>query len=130
MGIKDIETVLVGVCSGLGVVPLESIYVSDDFPLGTDERIVIHVKERQRGDYFYRGFAEVNAVVPDISGRANHARLQEVEDILVNAFKYDVCGDFDGETYRFGLYSHKVFREEEAKYHFVNARLLFETLNI
>ena len=132
MGIKDIEKVIITACAGLGIVPLSRIYIPDDYPDGKvdNERIVIHVKRQQRGDIFYKGFVEVNAVVPDNGERANHDRLDAIEDILVEAFKYDVCGEFDGDTYRYGLYSHEIFREEEAKFHYVNARLTFEILNI
>lgn len=130
MGIKDIEEVLIRACEGLGIVPLSRIYVPDDYPEGTDERVVIHVKPIQRGEIFYKGFAEVNAVVPDVNGRADHARLQEVADILVNAFKYDTVGEFGNDTYRYGLYSHTVLRESEARFHYVNVRLTFEILNI
>lgn len=130
MGTKDIEEVMIRACESLGIVSLENIFVSDDFPEGVGERIVIHVKRQPRGIWFYKGFVEVNAVVPDISGRANHARLQEVENILIEAFRYDTCGDYGNDTYRYGLYSHEVLREAEAKFHYVNARLTFETLNI
>lgn len=130
MGTKDIEQVLITVCEGLGIVPFSRIYVPDDYPEGMDERIVIHVKQPQRGDIFYKGFVEVNAVVPDNNGRADHQRLQEVENILVDAFRYDAVGTFGTDTYRYGLYSHQVLREEEAKFHYVNARLTFEILNI
>lgn len=130
MGTKDIEQVLIVACAGLGIVPLSSIYTPDDYPKGVHESIVIHVKESQRGDIFYRGFVEVNAVVPDENERQNHLRLQEVENILRDAFKYDTVGRFGEDVYRYGLYSIQILAEKEAKYHYVNARLLFETLNI
>ena len=130
MGTKDIEQVLITACAGLGVVPLSSIFVSDDFPEGTGERIVIHVKETQRNPIFYTGFAEVNAVIPDDNGRAQHERLQEVETVLAEAFRYDTVAEFNGETYRYGLHSVSIKSEPDAKYHYVNARLLIEILNI
>lgn len=118
-------------CADLGIVPLAEIYVPDDFPEGSpNERIVIHVKESIRGDIFYKGFVEVNAVIPDDNGRARHERLEEVEKTLVDAFRYDTVGDYQGETYRYGLYSHRMFREEQSQYHYVNAKLTFEILNI
>lgn len=130
MGIKDIEEVMVTACSALGIVPLSSIFVTEDFPEGVSERIVIHVKQQTRGPYFYKGFVEVNYVVPDILGRANHERLQSVEEILTDAFRYDTVVTYDGETYRYGLESERILSEEKSEYHYVNARLLFETLNI
>ena len=130
MGTKEIELVLIRVCEGLGLVSLSNIYLPDDYPTGTDERFVIHVKNQQRGDYFYKGFVEVNFVVPDSEGRANHPRLQEAEKVLFDAFRYDTVGEFEGETYRYGLSSIQTLYEEDSKYHYVNARLLFEILNI
>ena len=112
------------------MVPLADIYVSDDFPDGVSKRIVIHVKQQARGDIFYKGFVEVNAVVPDIGGKADHETLGEIESIFNDAFKYDTVGEFNGETYRYGLYSMETLHEQDAQYHYVNARLTFETLNI
>lgn len=130
MGTKDIEQVLIEACAGLGIVPLSCIYVSDDYPEGTSERIVIRVKQQQRNPVFYTGFVEVNAVVPDKEGRADHDRLQEVENILTEAFRYDTVTEFNDETCRYGLHSVSTLYEPDAKYHYVNARLLFEILNI
>lgn len=129
MGIKDIEEVVISACVNLGIVPLKKIYVSGDFPDGVSERIVIHVKRQVRGDIFYKGFVEVNTVVPDVNGRANHNRLQEVENILFEAFRYETVGDYGMDTYRYGLYSQQVLQEKDANYHYVNTRLTFEILN-
>ena len=130
MGTKDIEQVMIGVCESLNIVPLANIYVPEDYPEGVSERIVIHVKRQTRGDIFYKGFVEVNYVCPDDNGRADHAKLQTAEATMFNAFRYDVVGTFGTDTYRYGLESIQTFAEENAKYHYVNARLLFEQLNI
>ena len=130
MGIKDIEIVMIEACEALKLVPMSRIYLPDDYPEGTDVRIVIHVKNQQRGDIFYKGFVEVNVVVPDIEGRADHESLTEAENVLLDAFRYDTVREYKGETYRYGLYSHEILWEKDAQYHYVNARLTFETLNI
>ena len=130
MGTKEIEQVLITACSELGIVPVSRVFTPEDYYDGVDERIVIHVKQQRRAPIFYRGFVEVNAVVPDIEGRQNHRRVQEIEEILCDAFRHDHVGDFSGETYRYGLESIQVLSEPDAHYHYVNARLLFETLNI
>lgn len=129
MGTKDTEEVIILALEGLGY-PLGNIYTSWDFPEGVTERIVIHAKQQTRGTYFYKGFVEVNYVVPDILGKADHAKLQEVEETLIDAFRYDTVGTYKGETYRYGLESERILYEENSEYHYVNARLLFETLNI
>ena len=130
LGTKDIEKVMIRACEELHIVPLSHIFVKDDFPEGTAERIVIHVKSQSRGEIFYKGFVEVNVVVPDDNDRADHETLGEIEKILNDAFKYDIVGEFEGETYRYGLNSMETLQEPDAHYHYVNARLLFETLNI
>ena len=130
LGTKDIEKIMVKVCEALEIVPLSLIFTDDDFPEGTRERIVIHVKQQARGDIFYRGFVEVNVVIPDDNGRADHDALGECEQILDNAFRYDTVGEFEGQTYRYGLYSMETLSKPDSHYHYVNARLTFETLNI
>ena len=96
---------MIRACEELELVPLSHIFVKDDFPEGTAERIVIHVKSQSRGDIFYKGFVEVNVVVPDDNDHADHETLGEIEKVLNDAFKYDTVGEFEGETYRYGLSS-------------------------
>ena len=121
---------MIRACEALEIVPLSHIFVADDFPDGTAERIVIHVKEQIRGDIFYKGFVEVNVVVPDDNDRADHEALGEIEQILNDAFKYDTVGEYGEDTYRYGLYSMQTLHEPDSHYHYVNARLTFETLNV
>ena len=122
---------MIGVCKDLGIVPLSRIYLPNDFPEGpAEECIVIHVKSQVRGPIFYKGFVEVNYVVPDNEDRAEHDTLTEGEKVMKNAFRYDTVGEYEGETYRYGMYSHEVLYEPDAHYHYVNVRLTFETLNI
>ena len=130
LGTKDIEKIIIRACEALEIVPLSHIFVSDDFPEGQSKRIVIHVKEQVRGEVFYKGFVEVNAVVPDDNGRADHETLGEIEKTFNTAFKFDIVGDYDGETYRYGLYSLETLSDPDSHYHYVNARLTFESLNI
>ena len=132
MGIKDIETVIVGAVSGFGMVPLSSIFVEGDYPVGvvSSERVVIIVKEARKSPIFNTGFVEVNFCVPDVDGRANHQRLQEIESQAVEYFWDDVVGDYGNTTYRYGLYSHGVHEDKDLGCHFANIRLLFETLNV
>ena len=56
--------------------------------------------------------------------------LGEIERILNDAFKYDTVGEYGEDTYRYGLYSMQTLHEPDSHYHYVNARLTFETLNV
>lgn len=130
MGLKDIELVLVSAVGKL--VPTSLVYVDGDYPAGkiTQERVVIIVKDASKGPIFNRGFVEVNFCVPDIEGRADHQRLQELESQAVNYFWDDVVGDYGDTVYRYGLYSHGIHEDKDLGCHFANIRLLFETLNV
>ena len=130
LGTKDIEKVMIKACETLEIVPLSRIYVKDDFPEGVVDSIVIHVKRPMRGDVFYKGFVEVNAVVVDDNDKARHEDLTEIEKMLETAFRYDTVGEFEGQTYRYGLHSIETLYEPDSHYHYVNARLTFESLNI
>lgn len=132
MGTKDIETVMIGAVERSGLVPLERIYLPNDFPPGkvTAERAVIFVKQNRRGPIFNEGFVEINFCVPDEGGRAAHARLQQLESEAVEHFWDDVVGDYGTTTFRYGLYSHEIGEDKELGCHYANIRLLFETLNV
>lgn len=130
MGNKEIEEVIILACVGLGGITKDDIYTSWDFPSGVSKRIVVHAKPQTRGDYFYKGFVEVNIVFPDINGRADHEALKSAEQDVWEKFRYDTVGEYGGETYRYGLESERILYEEKSEYHYINTRLLFETLNI
>lgn len=132
MGIKDIETVVIDAVNGSSLVSPLSVYVGGDYPAGkvTEERVVIIVKDAKKGPIFNSGFVEVNFCVPDIDGRANHPRLQDLEAEAVEYFWDDVVGDYGNTTYRYGLYSHGIAEDSELGCHFANIRLLFESLNV
>ena len=122
---------MIEVCKGLNLVPLSEIYVPDDFPEEpATESIVIHVKPQKRGEIFYKGFVDVNVVIPDDNDRAEHDLLTQTERLMIDTFKYDTVGEYEGNTYRYGLFSTEVLHEPDAHYHYVNTRLLFESLNI
>lgn len=121
---------MIDACNALGIVARSDIYVSDDFPLGVGKRIVIHAKRQLRGDVFYKGFVEVNVVIPDNGDKPDHNQLEDAERILDDAFRYDTVGEYDGQSYRYGLHSMEVIKDGDSHYHYVNARLTFESLNI
>lgn len=123
---KDIETVLVRDLSGL--FPKERIFVTDDIPDGivTEQRITVHVKKLSSAIYFNKCFVEVNWCVPDIGDSPNTPVLNEAERRLMT---FEATGEYDGTAYRYELDSTEVLKSD-LKCHYVNARLLFETLNV
>lgn len=124
--LKDIETILIDCLKAL--MPVESIFVTDDIPEGmiTEERIVIHVKRTSVATYFNKNFVEVNWCVPDIEGRPDSKRLGEVERELATLSS---AGEYDGTGYNYSIDSTEIIKSELGC-HYLNVRLLFEILNV
>lgn len=94
------------------------------------ERIVIHTKKQQPGTYWKKSFAEVNFCVPDLSeNEANAIRLNELEREAMKHFD-DVVSTYDGTTYNYSIESIGTEKDTALKCHYVNARILFEVLNV
>ncbi|MCS2403834.1 hypothetical protein INE81_03344 [Bacteroides salyersiae] len=94
------------------------------------ERIVIHAKKQQPGTYWKKSFAEVNFCVPDLSeNEANAIRLNELEREVMKHFD-DVVSIYDGTTYNYSIESIGTEKDTALKCHYVNARILFEVLNV
>lgn len=94
------------------------------------ERIVIHTKKQQPGTYWKKSFAEVNFCVPDLSeNEANAIRLNELEREVMKHFD-NVVSIYDGTTYNYSIESIGTEKDTALKCHYVNARILFEVLNV
>lgn len=94
------------------------------------ERIVIHSKKQQPGTYWKKSFAEVNLCVPDLSeNESNSIRLNELEREANERFD-DVVSTYDGTRYRYSIESIGTEADTALKCHYVNARILFEVLNV
>lgn len=96
----------------------------------TSERIVIHAKKQQPGTYWKKSFAEINLCVPDLEDNsANSIRLNELEREANRLFD-DVVSTYDGTRYRYSIESIGTEADTALKCHYVNARILFEVLNV
>ena len=126
IGNKDIEKILVKDLSTL--IGVEDIFVADDMPEGIieKERIVVISKPLSIAKIFNKSYTEVNWCVPDIGDYPAHERLGEVSRHLL---KLSSVGEYDGTAYRYEVSSIGVVASE-LKCHYVNARLLFEILNV
>ncbi len=126
---KDIEQIMIDALTQL--MDVRSIFVTDDVPDGyvESERIVLHVKQSSVETYFDRCFVEVNYAVPDIGDAPDAAGLRDAERALAGFLGETHVGKSDGTWYRFSLMSHQVLKSE-LHCHYVNARVLFEILNV
>lgn len=121
----DIETILVRDLKPFGI----PTYKKDAIPKGkvTEERITVISKEPKPGTYWIKRFVEVNFCVPDINGMANKKRLTELER---QASGLRSVSSFDGSIYRYKVYSTHQETDAPLKCHFVNAKIMFEVLNV
>lgn len=122
----DVANILVMDCKKYGI----EVYQKGNIPTGElkKDRITIHAKASTTGQYWNKGFVEVNLSTPDKQGKANLVRLNELEKLAINTM-YSV-GEFNGSCYRYSIYSHGMEEDASMKCHYINVRLLFEVLNI
>lgn len=124
----DIGNILYRDCKAFGM----EVYQKGNLPDGemTTERAIIRVKPQTLGKYWKKGFVEVNLCVPDIEiDTANLIRLGELERQAMKVFD-DVVDSYDGTNYRYSIDSIGIEADTALKCHFVNVRILFETLNV
>lgn len=97
----------------------------------TAERIVVLPKPQTPGTRWLKDFVEVNLCVPDLGEReANSPRLQELER-MAKRYLHKVTGTYDGTRYRYSVDQiDGTMYDEDLKCHYVNVRLLFETINV
>ena len=96
----------------------------------TEERITIHVKGQTPEKIWEKCFVEVNLCVPDLGANiANTLRLKELERKAKKLFK-SVTGEFDGTRYHYEVDTITIEADTALKCHFVNCRILFNTLNV
>ena len=122
----DVANILVMDCKSFGL----PVYQKGNIPSGElkKDRITIHVKESTTGQYWNKGFVEVNFSTPDKQGKANLVRLQELERMALDSL--DSVGEYDNSHYRYSIHSYGMEEDPSMKCHYINVRVLFEVLNV
>ena len=124
----DIADILYRDCKAFGI---------DIVPFGKtltgelkDERITIHVKGQTPEKIWEKCCCEVNLCVPDLGMNiANTLRLKALERTAKGKFK-SVIGTFNGTRYLYEVDTISIEADTALKCHFVNCRILFNTLNV
>ena len=108
-------------------------YQKGNIPEGevSEERIVILPKSQNPSKIWKKGFVEVNFCVPDINGKADLIRLNELERLAAGV---ENTGVYDGTSYTYSASSPEstlgIEQDTALKCHYVNLKLLFNVLNI
>ena len=125
----DIQTILYRKAKELGI---KNVYKEGDVPEGDvkSECVVVISNSVEPGTYWKAGFVHVNICVPnsDRKGEAPLKRLNELERLAVQTL-HDT-GKFDGTPYTYEVDTTRIEEDRDLKCYYVNARILFEVLNV
>ena len=125
----DIQTILYKKAKELGI---KNVYKDGTVPEGyvKSERVIIIANSIEPGTYWRVGFVHVNICVPnsDRKGEAPLKRLNELERLAVQTL-HDT-GKFDGTPYTYEVDTTRIEEDRDLKCYYVNARILFEVLNV
>ena len=125
----DIANILYKDCQALGMDVYQSGNIPDEDKELSSERVIIIAKSQSPEAIWKKGFVEVNLCVPDMDGKANLIRLQELERKAQEVLD-DVVGEFDGSSYYYQIDQIGTEADTALKCHYVNVRLLFQVLNV
>ena len=125
----DIENILYRDCKAFGIEVYQSGNIPDEDKELSSERVIIRTKTQSPETYWKKGFVEVNLCVPDLGGKANLIRLQELERKVQEVLD-DVVGEYDGARYYYSNDSIGTEADTALKCHYVNVRILFQVLNV
>ena len=125
----DIANILYKDCKALGMEVYQSGNIPDEDKELSSERVIIIAKSQSPEAIWKKGFVEVNLCVPDMDGKANLIRLQELEREAQEVLD-DVVGEFDGSSYYYSIDQIGTEADTALKCHYVNVRLLFQVLNV
>lgn len=125
----DIANILYKDCKAFGMEVYQSGNIPDEDKELSSERIIIIAKSQSPEAIWKKGFVEVNLCVPDMDGKANLIRLQELERKAQEVLD-DVVGEFDGSSYYYSIDQIGTEADTALKCHYVNVRLLFQVLNV
>lgn len=124
----DTANILYGICQVFGMPVFQEGNI-DKGKIGSDGRVVIHVKEQTSESTWKKGFAEINLIVPDLrDGVANLIKLNELERRAHTVL--NVVGRHDGITYKSTVASTVIMESESFDAHFVNVKVLFRVMNV
>lgn len=125
----NIANILYRDCKAFGIEVYQSGNIPDEDKELSSERVIIRTKTQSPETYWKKGFVEVNLCVPDLGGKANLIRLQELERKAQEVLD-DVVGEYDGSSYYYSIDSIGMEADTALKCHYVNVRILFQVLNV
>lgn len=108
-------------------------YFPEDLPKGniTSDRAIIATSKNDIDKYWGKCIVTFSVLVPDVAPHiANMARISAYEKKVQNLFIDGIAGEYEGDDYLVELQSIGVDQASNIKCHFVNAKLIFNSLNV
>lgn len=108
-------------------------YFPEDLPKGdiTTDRAIIATSKNDIGKYWGKCIVTFSVIVPDVAPHiANLSKLSAYEKKVQNLFIDGIAGEHEGEGYLVELQSIGLDNASNIRCHFVNAKLMFNTLNV
>ena len=127
--IGDAQDILLRDCASFGLKAFPS-WKTPEGRIKAERIVVVPTSPQTPATYWEDCFIAVNLCVPDIKGKANLQRLDDLERTAKARFKEWTYGTYDGSVYHYRY--ENISREEDADLgcHYVYDRVLFRVLNI
>lgn len=126
---SDIRIICKKIVGSLGI----EVYIPEELPLGAiaSDRAVIVTSSDDLGKYWGKCIVTLSIIVPDVCPKiANMSRLSSYERKVQELFVDGIAGEHGGDSYLIELQSIGIDNASDVKCHFVNAKLMFNILNV
>lgn len=125
----DAQNILIQSCSLFGIKAFPS-WATPEGRIKTERIVVVPTSPQTPATYWEDCFIAVNLCVPDIKGKANLQRLDELERAAKARFKEWTYGTYDESAYRYRYENIGCEEDPNLGCHYVYIRVLFRVLNI
>lgn len=126
---SDIRIICKKIVGSLGI----EVCLPEELPLGAiaSDRAVIVTSSDDLGKYWGKCIVTISIMVPDVCPKiANMSRLSSYESKVQEMFVDGIAGEYGGDSYLIELQSIGIDNASDVKCHFVNAKLMFNILNV
>lgn len=126
---SDIRIICKRIVGSLGI----EVCFPDELPVGAiaSDRAVIVTSSDDLGKYWGKCIVTLSIMVPDVCPKvANMSKLSSYERNVQDMFVDGIAGEYGDDSYLIELQSIGIDNASDVRCHFVNAKLMFNVLNV
>ena len=126
---SDIRIICKRIVGSLGI----EVCFPEELPLGAiaSDRAVIVASSDDLGKYWGKCIVSLSIMVPDVCPKvANMSKLSSYERKVQDIFVDGIAGEYGDDSYLIELQSIGIDNASDVRCHFVNAKLMFNVLNV